>query len=494
MLNRTWLFCACAAAAISGKSFAAVRFVNAHLTTGSNNGTSWANAYRGPTALATALVAAQANDDIWVAAGTYVPGVAGDRGATFTLRTDVDLVGGFAGGETSRDQAQPHSNLTILSGDLAGDDEDTGSRQDNAYHVLSAIGPTISGADVHGFTIRGGTADAATDADRGGGLLMTGGAQVNFTQCVFTQNSCIFGGGAAYINTCVARFTDCTFENNLGGTYGGALDTNDGFTTFTSCYFRGNSAGRAGALEVYGSNGISQINNCLFQGNIAMGNGGGGALWIGQGGVCTLMNTTVIDNDASVGSCGGVRSSSNVTLRNSIVWGNTGTSADIGTQQLFTSSTATVQYSCITGGRDGAGNIDSNPLVLPDGTLRWGSPCIDAANGATLAGAVATDLGRRPRELDDPAMTDSGIPFHSRGVPDMGAFEFQRSSCVADVSGSADAPDGAVTIDDLLAFLIAFEGGTLPADVDNGQSGGVPDEAVEISDLLYFLVRFEAGC
>lgn len=495
MANRAWLWCACAMVSVGAECNAAVRYVNAGLATGTNNGTSWANAYRGSTGLASAIAAAQANDEIWVAAGSYIPAAAGNRSATFTLKASVDLYGGFAGGETNRTQRQPLANVTILSGDLSGNDAGTSNRGENAYHVLSATTSTIIGVDIFGFTIRNGTADAAANADRGGGLIMLAGAQVNFTDCVFTQNSCTFGGGAAYINGSTARFTRCTFANNAGGAFGGALDTNDATTTFSSCVFIGNSAGRAGGLEVYGPNGRSFIYNSLFQGNTATGNNGGGALWIGQGAQCTILNATIIGNTANTGSCGGVQSSSNITMRNSIVWNNNGTSASIGTRQMNTSGTAVVEYSCVAGGRTGTGNIATDPILLSGGSLRWGSPCIDAANGVFLAGDFASDLAEKPREVDDPAKVDTGVAFQLRGVPDMGAFEFQRSSCVADVaSGGGATPDGAITIEDLLQYLAWFEGGDVAADVDNGAAGGVPDEGVEISDLLYFLGRFEAGC
>lgn len=54
--------------------------------------------------------------------------------------------------------------------------------------------------------------------------------------------------------------------------------------------------------------------------------------------------------------------------------------------------------------------------------------------------------------------------------------------------------DGAVTVDDLLFFLGAFEQGDVRVDLDNGFGEGHPDGGVDIGDLLYFLVRFEMGC
>jgi Metallo-peptidase family M12B Reprolysin-like len=68
--------------------------------------------------------------------------------------------------------------------------------------------------------------------------------------------------------------------------------------------------------------------------------------------------------------------------------------------------------------------------------------------------------------------------------------------CGADVDDGSGAGtfDGAVTIDDLLHFLLRFSQGAPEADLDNGSSTGTPDQGVDSSDLLYFLARLEAGC
>jgi probable HAF family extracellular repeat protein len=68
--------------------------------------------------------------------------------------------------------------------------------------------------------------------------------------------------------------------------------------------------------------------------------------------------------------------------------------------------------------------------------------------------------------------------------------------CVADVDDGSGAgvPDGGVTIEDLLYYLVLYGNGALAADVDDGSGTGTRDGGVTIEDLLYYLVRFEAGC
>ncbi len=75
------------------------------------------------------------------------------------------------------------------------------------------------------------------------------------------------------------------------------------------------------------------------------------------------------------------------------------------------------------------------------------------------------------------------------------AFVLDRN-CPADMDDGTGTgtPDGGVTIDDLLYYLVVFEQGTTRADLDDGSGTGVPDGGVTIDDLLYFLARYEAGC
>jgi len=131
--------------------------------TGTNNGTSWTNAYRD---LQNALAVAQSGDEIWVSKGVYKPTSGSDRSIYFQLKNGVNLYGGFTGIETTRIQRDWKTNITILSGDLQGNDNNNikrnePTRSDNSYHVIISKGVNDS-TILDGFTITAGNANFTT--------------------------------------------------------------------------------------------------------------------------------------------------------------------------------------------------------------------------------------------------------------------------------------------------------------------------------------------
>ncbi|MHC4238887.1 MAG: hypothetical protein ACYSUC_03900 [Planctomycetota bacterium] len=135
--------------------------------TGSDTGTSWANAY---VYLQDALSDANASAkpvEIRVAQSTYKPdeGTAvedANRTETFQLINDVTLKGSYAGyNEPDPNARNIEIYETILSGDLDGNDvgdlEDP-SREENSYHVVNGSG-TDANAILDGFTVTRGHAD-----------------------------------------------------------------------------------------------------------------------------------------------------------------------------------------------------------------------------------------------------------------------------------------------------------------------------------------------
>ncbi len=158
----------------------ATRLYVKHNASGTNNGTSWTNAY---TNLQSAIDYARGCSniqEIWVSSGTYKPSKDRTGNAspsnpinkTFFINFPVALYGGFAGTETLLSQRNLASNVTILSGDL--DNNDTANPAVTAADVQGAnanivlhIQNVAAGFTADGFTI---TAGQFTSGFAGGGI------------------------------------------------------------------------------------------------------------------------------------------------------------------------------------------------------------------------------------------------------------------------------------------------------------------------------------
>lgn len=305
--------------------------------TGSNNGTSWANAY---TSLQQALDNTTSGQ-IWIAEGTYLP-EGSDSLATFFVSTSVELYGGFFGFETDLSQRLDpalQSAPTVLSGDLLGNDLEGNfdfGKDDNVLHVL-VIDSLIGGAVVlDGLIIQGGhTADDNTLPDaywRGGGVLAYSAVEVRKSQfrnnfartgaslcveqvaglaivedCTFSKNKTSNQSAGIYcealgsLSVTASNFTqnetvrgalyplrcnnvlikDCTFEeNNNQDGFGGAMFIwNCTNFLMQDCQFSYNQAANAGAVHIDGRELFTDpenhiIENCTFSFNSASSNGG----------------------------------------------------------------------------------------------------------------------------------------------------------------------------------------------------------------------------
>lgn len=285
-------------------------------------GTNWA------TALATvtnALNRAAANDEIWVAAGTYKPTTAADRTKSITLKANVAMYGGFAGTESALGQRDWSNNVTALSGDIGTADDLT----DNVYHVV--VGAT--GARLDGFTVRDGYADGAGESRQGGGMYSSGVHPIT-ANCLFTNNYAIgpnaggSGGAGAYwyqgtYNAVTVGWYNCVFDGNMASnsttganSYGGGLHVRV-LTNFvgavSNCLFRNNraagtyatGAGLAltddGARAWPAGEGVRVI-DCVFSNNVGTGSSsyGGGARVGGFNAPVTFTNCLFVDNDTAV--------------------------------------------------------------------------------------------------------------------------------------------------------------------------------------------------
>ncbi|MFH1377881.1 MAG: choice-of-anchor Q domain-containing protein [Planctomycetota bacterium] len=246
---------------------------------GSNNGSSWTDAF---TDLqdALSLAASGVGNEIWVAQGRYTPTTPdGDRMVSFQMAEGTGLYGGFIGTETSRGQRDWILNITILSGDLNGDDIGFTNNAENSYTVVTGC----DNATLDGFTITGGNANGTTaPMNSGGGMRNFLVSSLTLMSCTFTGNSA-GGGGGIYNDNSSLTITNCAFISNSAFNGGGiCLDgffNDNSSLTLLDCEFKGNTASCQGGGLYYHNylDPLSNITliNCAFIENSADWGGGG---------------------------------------------------------------------------------------------------------------------------------------------------------------------------------------------------------------------------
>lgn len=375
--------------------------------TGANDGSSWSNAF---TNIQYAISASVTNDQIWVAAGTYRPTTnPANRSATFSIPYGVTLLGGFAGNETNLSQRNYSTNITILSGDILGNDLDAFvNHTENVYHVATVC----DGATLDGCTVYGGYADGAGNDLYGGGVFFSGGGTIR--NCTIVTNYADSGGGC-YMNgggvaaACSIRgnkagtyggglylstpgiVTNCTIDSNDGGSDGGGVYLNAGGLVTHSIISRNTVTTRGGGVRCLGG---GKVKNSVIFRNFAGSNGGGACATT----VGAFEHCTIASNRASTSGGGVYFLSNGGILSNSIVYYNFAPTAS----NCTSTGSSIYRYVCtfptLAGG---TGVITNNPqfanILLDDFHLksaggRWvpslglwtndmtTSPCIDAGD------------------------------------------------------------------------------------------------------------------
>lgn len=413
---------------IAIKINAATRFVTPS-GSGLMNGTSWANAFPGASLQAAINISAP-GDEVWVAGGTYFPTATTNREISFSMRNGVSIYGSFAGTETQLSQRVWPGGLTsILSGEIGG-----AGIADNSYKVIynQLLNNT---AILDGFIIRDGN-DNRSPTSAGNGL---GGGVYNhgfnpggfchpvIRNCLFTQNTASWGGGAfnnGYNggNT-QPTYISCVFYQNHALIEAGGMDSygvggNASPTIFNSIFYDNTAATNVGAMYAWGGGGGTSnpvLINCVFANNRAL-NGYGGAF---------IADNLDENGITSSGAC-------TVTLQNCIVWNNTATGISPQFHTRGTGAQVVATYSNInlTGQNSphiitgpGTGNLNADPMFtnialgagldgnwmnFDDGLqLQNSSPCINTGNNT---GVALTDILSNNRIISS--------------IVDLGAYEF----------------------------------------------------------------------
>ena len=360
--------------------YTGVIYVDGSATEGTDNGTSWGNAF---VCLQDGLGAAgtiSGGAIVWVAAGTYYPDKGtvqtnDNRVSTFSIGSDIQVYGGFAGTETSLGDRDWATNETTLSGDI---DQD-GTWGVNVYHVVSFNNASTQTV-LDGFTVREGNADgdtSCTGCQYGGGIYNIGNSSPLIRYCKITGNSAYYDGGGMYNHAATSE--NCS-------------------PILINCVFSGNSANHGGSIFNYAGGGTVSptLVNCSL---------GGGNATSGR----------EIYNDVNGGTA-------SPTMANCIVWNddviyNNGATPVYSYCDIKGSGGSAAWNTAL--GTDNGNNIDADPLfvIAPDPVsapstggdlhLQTGSPCLDTGDNA--ANTESFDL--------------DGLARIQNGTIDLGAYE-----------------------------------------------------------------------
>ena len=281
--------CACPAGFTGEDCGTCVVYVNGTEGAAGAAGDTWEHAVD---ALQTGIaLAAGAGCQVWVAAGTYQIAVNGEVSDTVQLAENIDVYGGFAGGEVIFEQRDWTQNETTLHGVIGPINEPTG--------VVDHVVTGADGAVLDGFTITTDLQGVNTSGLARG--MLNAGVSVTVRNCNFDENGAM--GGSAMGNTNATVTIDaCTFIDNLASS---------------------NMFGAGTAAAIYNDSSTVLIEDSVFRGNMAMGSGG--AIF-NQSSTLRVRNSRFERNGVLLGNGGAVASQvgSTVSLEGCLFEGNTG--------------------------------------------------------------------------------------------------------------------------------------------------------------------------
>jgi CSLREA domain-containing protein len=225
-----------------------------------------------------------------------------------TIRNGTDPPGSLAGGGGITNNGRATFTDTTITGNVAA----TGG---GGVSNGSGVGATSVFID---STISGNSAGGS-----GGGVRNGTGASSTFINTTIVGNTSQVGGGGVS-NDGVTTFTNSTITGNVAGARGGGVfnGTPSSSSTFINSAITMNTSQVEGGGLFNGTGAGADLTNATVSGNRA--NESGGGL---RGGTTTLSNVTitsnVADSDANGTGDGGGVADATLTVRNTIIAGNT---------------------------------------------------------------------------------------------------------------------------------------------------------------------------
>jgi hypothetical protein len=375
-----------------------------------------------------------ANDQIWIAAGTYAITSYYNIGSSPSLSGSFPtaIYGGFAGTENDISQrakganAWDYTNETIIdaTGSTtgifgAGSDRSmtinglTFTKGNTTYTLYQRGGMTVQNCK---FTYNTALAVNYYTTTASKNSLITNCYFANNQNSISAHAACIYSNNGSSGGT--YTISNCTFESNsnsnaTSAASAGVKAQGAGTTIITGCVFKNNSAtaGNSSAVSLNGSTTTYLVNSLIYGGNNVK-----QALYLNKGNV---YNCTVVNN---LGGGAYLASTTGCVVDNTVFWGTDGSATTgSGVISSIASNAGASILNCayngisanVTAGISGTMPLSTTTtdLFVDPSTNNWslaaGSPLIDA--GTTLASPYNVDF--------------TGLARPQGGAFDIGAFE-----------------------------------------------------------------------
>ncbi len=321
--------------------------------------------------------------EVWVAEGTYSvwSSAATD---TLVLRDGVAVYGGFDGystGEVRRDQRDPATRASIISG------SDGGSNQ--VYHVVTA--DTVTGARLDGVVIRDGYARTSVLDQRGGGGLRLVDSIVTLANSVVEGNLATWGAGF-HVQGGTLTVENSIIRDNVASNTGGGFYWSGGTGTLTDVEISGNSTTTTdggGGLYLYDGVQLTFL-RADFVGNEA-GGGYGGALYLSgynSAPQITCTECAFHDNRAPVGGAIHLRDGTDAQFDRCEFVANRGSGSGGALHVWESGTTATVKNSLFMYNFTNLNNGDGGAVYTKAGGTATLTNVTFFANVSDMGGAI----------------------------------------------------------------------------------------------------------